>query len=213
VRRWATCTSRFSVWLSLLARHTGTCACSGPFYVREDDHEEHRRALGIRRLPGDLRMRRGNGAAAGVRGLHRTPPTQTGGASAITGGPHAGGAQAAQGTGGSTSNTVTSKSSLSACSWPAELDGDPTSREHCHAVRRSLECTNTNGIGESCTPDSGVTNCGDPAATCRDHCALDEYVASCGSVGPGPVPDPPSGCKFAGAIPAGIAFYCCPCGS
>jgi hypothetical protein len=32
-------------------------------------------------------------------------------------------------------------------------------------------------------------------------------------VGPGPIPDPPPGCRPWGAVPAGIAYYCCPCGS
>jgi hypothetical protein len=32
-------------------------------------------------------------------------------------------------------------------------------------------------------------------------------------VGPGPIPAPPAGCRADGFVPAGIAFYCCPCGA
>jgi hypothetical protein len=109
-------------------------------------------------------------------------------------------------------STTTVKSRLPACTWPASLEADPGSRDHCHAARRSLTCTSADGA-EECTTDGAATCPDSTDATCKDHCAPNEYVAECGGVGPGPVPDPPSGCKYVFAVPAGIAFYCCPCGS
>jgi hypothetical protein len=111
---------------------------------------------------------------------------------------------------GATKGTA-STSALPACSWPATLDGDRSSRDQCHASRRYLSCSNPDGSGELCTTDGGAS-CMGSAASCDDRCAANEYVAVCGGVGPGNVPDPPAGCKGMGAVPAGIAFYCCPCG-
>src|SRR5690348_16154010 len=41
----------------------------------------------------------------------------------------------------------TPESALPACTWPALLDRDPRSRDHCHAAWRILSCTFTNGLG------------------------------------------------------------------
>ena len=116
-------------------------------------------------------------------------------------------------TGSTAKSATTAKSGLPSCTWPAFLDADPGSRDHCHAARRLLACT-FGGGGEECTTD-GEATCSDSmtGATCMDHCAPNEYVAACGGVGPGPVPDPPSGCRYAFAEPSGVGFYCCPCGS
>lgn len=112
--------------------------------------------------------------------------------------------------GNTTSDTTIAKSNLPACTWSALLDADPGSRDHCHASRRSLECTLTNGNGEECTTD-GEPKCPDATdATCKDYCAPDEYVVACGGVGPRPIPDPPSPCRFVFGVPAGVGFYCCP---
>jgi hypothetical protein len=98
------------------------------------------------------------------------------------------------------------------CSWPASLDGDPASRTTCHASRAFVKCTDAFGGGSLCTTD-GTLQC-EAANTdqCQDICAAHEYVAACGGVGPGEVPDPPAGCRSAEGGPAGIAYYCCPCG-
>jgi hypothetical protein len=106
-----------------------------------------------------------------------------------------------------------STTQASACTWPSTLDGDPSSRTTCHAARRFLDCNVSSDLVESCTTD-GAPACPESGSTpCKDRCSADEYVVSCGGVGPGPVPDPPASCRAAGAVPAGIAYYCCPCGS
>ncbi len=110
----------------------------------------------------------------------------------------------------------TTESTLPACTWPALLDRDPGSRDHCHAARRILSCTFTNGLGgEECTT-GGEATCPDLSGVpCMDRCALDEYVAACGGIGPSPdqAPDPPPGCKYLFPVPSGPSYYCCPCGS
>jgi hypothetical protein len=65
-----------------------------------------------------------------------------------------------------------------------------------------------------CVSDN-ATYCpqGGEPGPCENRCHPDEYVASCGGVGPGPIPDPPAGCRSIGAIPAGITYHCCPCGT
>ena len=112
------------------------------------------------------------------------------------------------------------------CSWPSELaSSDSTSRDVCHAARAWVSCQLPGGGSQGCLSNDptrcpsvpglgaqprsdGVSN--DPLA-CRDQCATDQYAVACGGVGPGAVPEPPEGCTFAGAVPAGIAYYCCPC--
>jgi hypothetical protein len=138
------------------------------------------------------------------------PSSQTGGTSSVTGGSQAGTSQTTQGSGGSPGDT-TVQSGLTACSWPAVLNG--SSRDQCHASRRMIACTDPGGGGEFCTTDGGATCFGTPGQTCKDRCAPDEYFAACGGVGPGAVPDPPVGCHSGSFSPAGIAYYCCPCGS
>jgi hypothetical protein len=104
-----------------------------------------------------------------------------------------------------------SSGALPACSWPASLND---SRTTCSASRAQVSCTYPNGSGCGCTTSGAIecAGCGpNSGATCQDQCAATEYAVACGGVGPGPVPDPPSSCRFTGAVPAGIAYYCCPC--
>jgi hypothetical protein len=102
------------------------------------------------------------------------------------------------------------------CHWPSNLAAlDSTTREVCRAARAFLNCK-TNGVGIPCATDDfskcGSTSSGEvPFENCSNTCKGDEYAALCGGVGPGPVPDPPAGCRFAFANPGGIATYCCPC--
>jgi hypothetical protein len=116
------------------------------------------------------------------------------------------------------SDTVGIRStSWPSCSWPAALDPDPSgsARDHCVAARTRLSCSLPDGSGLSCWTDD-PTQCdggNPPGAECHADCAENEFSARCGGVGPGPVPDPPAGCRADGFVPAGIAFYCCPCGA
>jgi membrane protease subunit (stomatin/prohibitin family) len=79
-----------------------------------------------------------------------------------------------------------------------------------------LSCTLPGGVTASCwTDDPMQCQGGNPAGAvaCHAECAKNEFLARCGGVGPGPIPDPPAGCRAQGAAPAGIEFFCCPCGA
>lgn len=116
--------------------------------------------------------------------------------------------------GGAAGGSGNAAAGLPACTWPSELDGDASSRATCHAARALVTCTIPGGgTGTMCTTDGTLACEGTNLGPCSDKCNADEYVASCGGPGPGAVPDAPAGCRFSGAVPAGIAFYCCPCGA
>ncbi|MEA2697754.1 MAG: hypothetical protein QOI66_2025 [Myxococcales bacterium] len=105
---------------------------------------------------------------------------------------------------------------LPACNWPAELDGHDAGAGACVAARTLLSCAGANGVSEECISDDPNQCAGENAMpgvsfTCHDLCGPDEYGAVCGSVGPGPISDPPAGCHNAQPTPAGTIFYCCPC--
>jgi hypothetical protein len=116
-----------------------------------------------------------------------------------------------------TEGRTVGQSSWPSCRWPAALDPDASgsTRDHCVATRTLLSCALSGGVTEECwTNDPTRCDGGDiGAAECHAECAQDEYLARCGGVGPGPIPDPPASCHFLDASPAGIAFYCCPCGA
>ena len=88
-------------------------------------------------------------------------------------------------------------------------DGTPGA---CGAARALIDCEYPNGSGCGCMTDgTSCPGCG-AGATCTDQCGANEYVVSCGGIGPtAPSANPPAPCRFASAIPAGIAYYCCPC--
>lgn len=105
---------------------------------------------------------------------------------------------------------------VSACGWPSTLGTlGSAGRDVCRAARAFLSCE-TDGGGVACASEDFVT-CSDakidaPLRNCKNDCKEDEYVALCGGVGPGPVPEPPAGCHAtAFANPAGTVTYCCPC--
>lgn len=111
-----------------------------------------------------------------------------------------------------------STSSWPSCSWPAALDPDESgsSRDHCIASRTRLDCALPGGGGLSCptnVPDRCETADAPAAEMCVAECARNEFAATCGGVGPGPIPLPPASCRFHGLVPAGLTFYCCPCGA
>ena len=106
--------------------------------------------------------------------------------------------------------------SLPACTWPAALDDPDAGRGSCHPARALLSCDSTAGVFEECASDN-LDHCADDSATpaiaftCHDRCGLNEYAAVCGSIGPGPISDPPAGCHTQLASPGGTVSYCCPC--
>jgi hypothetical protein len=104
---------------------------------------------------------------------------------------------------------------VAACTWPASLDDADAAPGACHARRAMVQCQLPDGVTEGCLSDDPTQCPGAPDAggTCTDQCAQDEYAVACGQVGPGPIGTPPAGCRSLGAIPAGIVYYCCPCGA
>ncbi len=102
------------------------------------------------------------------------------------------------------------------CAWPASLDSRDAGAGACQPAHALLSCTGGN-LTELCLSDDPTQCPGDNAVPnvtfndCHDLCGSQEYAVVCGSVGPGPISDPPAGCHGAEATPAGIVFYCCPC--
>ncbi len=47
-------------------------------------------------------------------------------------------------------------------------------------------------------------------SNCQDQCNVHEYAVACGSVGPGPIPEPEN-CRALPPNPGGQTIYCCPC--
>jgi hypothetical protein len=105
---------------------------------------------------------------------------------------------------------------LPACAWPSALDDPDAGRGSCHPARFYLGCGSQSGVSEECLSDD-PDHCAGPepgpglAFTCHDICGPHEYGAACGSIGPGPISDPPAGCHGAAPTPGGVVFYCCPC--
>lgn len=114
------------------------------------------------------------------------------------------------GSGGLAETQTDASTSAGQCHYASGVgDGKPGS---CGAGRALIDCEAPNGSGCGCMTD-GTTcpGCG-TGATCTNKCAADEYVVSCGGIGPTTSQfNPPAACHFAGAVPAGIAYYCCPC--
>jgi hypothetical protein len=116
--------------------------------------------------------------------------------------------------GGSTSNTGNLVGVQ--CSWPANLND--AGAGGCQASRTHVDCHDPAGDTCSCASDGAQTcDCsgfvsGGPW-TCEYTCAPNQYLVSCGSIGPsaGPPAGPPSGCTTLGANAGGVVSYCCPC--
>jgi len=104
---------------------------------------------------------------------------------------------------------------LPSCTWPAELvDVDESTREVCSAGRTLLSCEMIQGT-HICVSDNPIS-CPESSSlpgpsSCTNLCEPDEYVATCGGVGPGAVPDPPEGCRTTFTNPGGVSQHCCPC--
>src|SRR5205814_8967590 len=103
------------------------------------------------------------------------------------------------------------------CRWPESLSGGGPAG--CHPSGARVSCHDPAGTTCGCSSD-GAETCDCSAVvnggpwTCDYACAPNQYSVSCGAVGPSPEPaaDPPAGCTSMVATPAGVAFYCCPCG-
>jgi hypothetical protein len=98
------------------------------------------------------------------------------------------------------------------CTWPDTLGAiDASARDTCSAARTLLSCDYETGGTVECMTNDWTCD-GSVSGSCVPRCEANEYVAACGGAGPGPIPEPPLGCRSLGAIPAGVVFYCCPCG-
>ena len=102
------------------------------------------------------------------------------------------------------------------CSWSAALNDAGAGA--CQASRTHVDCHDPAGDTCSCASE-GAQSCdcsgfvsGGPW-TCEYDCAPNQYLVSCGSIGPsaGPPAAPPSGCTTLAANPGGVVTYCCPC--
>ena len=109
---------------------------------------------------------------------------------------------------------------LPVCPMLANLNSTDAAAVSWGSGRMLLECKFTGGTTESCLSND-VTGCPGPVMTsgdlvgCSDLCAADEYGLSYGGVGPLAAPPSialPTGCGSGRYTPAGVAFYCCPCG-
>lgn len=105
---------------------------------------------------------------------------------------------------------------LPACTWPAALSAPDAGRGACRPARALLDCQSPNGVSEVCASDDPSRCAGDTVVTgasftCHDLCGAHEYAVVCGSIGPGPIDDPPAGCHGGLASPGGTVFHCCPC--
>jgi hypothetical protein len=107
-----------------------------------------------------------------------------------------------------------------ACSWPAGLDPTDSGAGRCTAKRHRLECEGSDGVTATCLSDlpdrcEGMSSNPNTSVTCHDQCGPQEYGVVCGRVGPSDVSSAPPApnCRESLITPAGVAFYCCPCGS
>jgi len=104
------------------------------------------------------------------------------------------------------------------CAWPSYLTPADFTASHCSQVAHTvLTCNSATGYAACVTSasecDTSNTNITGPF-TCENHCSAGEFAIACGDVGPVPAPPPePPGCRGAFFTPAGVTFYCCPCGS
>jgi len=119
-------------------------------------------------------------------------------------------------TGGQSTSSDAGDSDQSQCTWPKEFNFANPLGGGCSASRAMLQCEGSNGTSVSCTGND-LTQCPDlglePTVTysnCVSSCTSEEYVLACGSTSPG---NPPSNCRFIDFIPAGVIYYCCPCGT
>jgi len=122
---------------------------------------------------------------------------------------------------------------VAACNSSSTNDGKLTicrdlpvidaSTSTCSVNLALLSCTEPedagNQVTEICLSDN-INACPDSTTIggCSDLCEPGEYAAGCGgppssdASAPSAAPPSPS-CRIAATTPAGVVFYCCPCGS
>jgi hypothetical protein len=101
-----------------------------------------------------------------------------------------------------------------ACPMLASLNSTDAAQVGYSAKRMLVECTGA-GVTNICV-STDVTGCTGSSVGCSNLCAANQYGLSYGGVGPlAPPPSIglPAGCGPGMYTPAGVAFYCCPCGT
>jgi hypothetical protein len=105
-----------------------------------------------------------------------------------------------------------------ACPMLAALNSTDAARISYSAGRALVSCAYASGATGVCVSDD-VTTCSGSAVgeplSCSNLCAANQYGLGYGGVGPMAAPpsiDLPAGCTAGLQTPAGVAFYCCPCG-
>jgi hypothetical protein len=108
-----------------------------------------------------------------------------------------------------------------ACPMLASLNPADAAQVGYTAGREFLRCNYAGGTIEDCISSDAI-GCPGPVLTggnllgCSNLCTASEYGLSYGGVGPSaatPSIDLPVGCRLGLQTPAGVAFYCCPCGT
>jgi len=108
---------------------------------------------------------------------------------------------------------------LPACPMLANLNSTDAAQVGYSAARGLVKCGGTAGASGVCVGNDPGSGCGSAlgdSVGCSNLCAANQYGLAYGGVGPlAPPPsiDLPAGCGSALYTPAGVAFYCCPCGT
>ena len=112
--------------------------------------------------------------------------------------------------------TSSSSGSLAVCTNLPVLDAGSS----CSVDNALLSCTSPDGSNNEVCLSDNINACPDDTAigNCSDECPTNEYAAACGGPpfadGGAPSNAPPAAnCHDPQTTPAGVIFYCCPCGS
>jgi hypothetical protein len=108
---------------------------------------------------------------------------------------------------------------LPACPMLANLNSTDAAQVGYSAARGLVKCGGTAGTSGVCVGNDPGSGCGSAlgdSVGCSNLCAANQYGLAYGGVGPlAPPPsiDLPAGCGSGMYTPAGVEFYCCPCGT
>jgi hypothetical protein len=107
---------------------------------------------------------------------------------------------------------------LPACPMLTKLNSTDAAQVGYSAARGLLKCDGTAGDSDVCVGNDPGSGCGSAlgdSVGCSNLCAANQYGLAYGVVGPYAPPsiDLPAGCGSGMYTPAGVEFYCCPCGT
>jgi hypothetical protein len=114
-------------------------------------------------------------------------------------------------------SSSTNDGSLTICRNLPVIDASTST---CSVDQALLSCTSPDGSSTEVCLSDNINGCPDDTAVgnCTSECPNGEYAAACGGPptdgGAAPSNAPPaSSCHDPQPTPAGVIFYCCPCGS